>query len=24
VTFFILFVALLSLEWFLRRRWGLV
>jgi uncharacterized membrane protein len=24
VTFFILFVVLLSLEWFLRRRWGLV
>jgi len=24
VSFFMLFVALLSLEWFLRRRWGLV
>jgi hypothetical protein len=24
ISFFILFVALLSLEWFLRRRWGLV
>jgi hypothetical protein len=24
VWFFVIFVALLSLEWFLRRRWGLV
>lgn len=24
VVFFLLFVKLLSLEWFLRRRWGLV
>ncbi len=24
LTFFLLFVALLSTEWFLRRRWGMV